>query len=41
LLSDGTFTMNGLFYTGIVSVIILFFGIIIFNKTEKNFIDTV
>ena len=41
LLSDGTFTMNGLLYTGIVSVIILFFGIIIFNKTEKNFIDTV
>ncbi|MDP3312566.1 ABC transporter permease [Lutibacter sp.] len=41
LLSDGSFSINGLLYTVIVTIIVLFFGIIIFNKTEKNFIDTV
>lgn len=41
LLGEGVFSINGLIYTTIITLIILFFGIIIFNKTEKNFIDTV
>jgi lipopolysaccharide transport system permease protein len=41
LLSDGTFSWNGLFFTAVVTLIVLFFGILLFNKTEKSFIDTI
>ena len=41
LLGDGNFSWGGIVYTSIITVILLFFGIIIFNKTEKSFIDTV
>lgn len=41
LLGTGTFSWFGILYTLSVTLIILFFGIIIFNRTEKTFIDTV
>jgi len=41
LLSTGEFSLNMFFYTITVTLVIFFTGIIIFNKTEKNFIDTV
>lgn len=41
LLSDGTFSIKGLLFTTVVTFVVLFFGLIIFNKTERNFIDTV
>jgi len=41
ILDTGTFTFSGLIYTLSFSVLIFLFGLIVFNKTEKNFIDTV
>jgi lipopolysaccharide transport system permease protein len=41
LLGTGTFSLFGILYTVVVTFIVLFFGIIIFNRTEKTFIDTV
>jgi lipopolysaccharide transport system permease protein len=38
---SGTFDWNGLAYSFIIMVILLFFGFILFNKTEKTFADTV
>lgn len=40
-LGTGEFSMASLAYSALVTVIILFFGILIFNKTEKNFVDTI
>ncbi len=40
-LGTGSFTINDLLYSTIVTTIILFFGILIYNKTEKNFVDTI
>lgn len=40
-LGTGEFTAASLGYSAVVTIIILFFGIIIFNKTEKNFVDTI
>jgi lipopolysaccharide transport system permease protein len=40
-LGAGSFDVNGLIYSTFFALIILFFGIIIFNKTEKSFMDTV
>jgi lipopolysaccharide transport system permease protein len=40
-LGKGEFTLWSIGYACIVSVIILFMGILIFNKTEKNFVDTI
>lgn len=40
-LGKGEFTMWSLGYSVLMTIIILFFGIIIFNKTEKNFVDTI
>jgi lipopolysaccharide transport system permease protein len=40
-LGKGEFTVSSLSYSVIVTFIILFIGIIIFNKTEKNFVDTI
>ncbi|WP_417200689.1 ABC transporter permease [Bizionia sp.] len=41
LLGTGTFSWFGVLYTVAVTLVVLFFGIIIFNRTEKTFIDTV
>lgn len=40
-LGAGSFDVNGLIYSIFFALVILFFGIIIFNKTEKSFMDTV
>jgi lipopolysaccharide transport system permease protein len=41
LLNEGSFSYLGFLYTGVVSSVILLVGLVIFNKTEKSFIDTV
>lgn len=41
LLDTGTFTWFGFGYTLAVCILIFFIGLIIFNRTEKTFIDTV
>jgi lipopolysaccharide transport system permease protein len=41
LLNIGQVSMLGLSYTFIVTVVVFFVGLLIFNKTEKSFIDTV
>jgi lipopolysaccharide transport system permease protein len=40
-LGKGEFTPFGLGYSFAVTLVILFAGVIIFNKTERNFVDTV
>lgn len=40
-LGKGEFTLASIGYSVAVTLVILFFGIIIFNKTEKNFVDTI
>jgi lipopolysaccharide transport system permease protein len=40
-LGKGEFTVWSLGYSFLMTIIILFLGIIIFNKTEKNFVDTI
>jgi lipopolysaccharide transport system permease protein len=40
-LGKGEFTIYSLGYSIVVTIVILFLGIIIFNKTEKNFVDTI
>ncbi|WP_191859200.1 ABC transporter permease [Hanstruepera ponticola] len=41
LLGMGYFSWVGFIYTLIISVIVFLFGLIIFNRTEKIFVDTV
>lgn len=41
LLGTGTFSWFGILYTVVLTFVILLFGIVIFNRTEKTFIDTV
>lgn len=41
LLNDGTFSWFWMAYTLLFTIIVFFMGIVIFNKTEKRFIDTV
>jgi lipopolysaccharide transport system permease protein len=41
LLNTGTFSSTMLFYTLGITFITLFLGIVVFNKVEKSFIDTV
>lgn len=41
LLGTGTFNWFGILYTIGVTLVILFLGIVVFNITEKTFIDTV
>jgi len=41
LLNEGNISQFGIAYTFISSVMCLFFGTVIFNKTEKTFIDTI
>ena len=40
-LGKGEFSLWSLGYSAIITVIVLFLGILIFNKTEKNFVDTI
>ncbi len=40
-LGIGTFNVNKLIYTGIICLSIFLVGLIIFNRTEKTFIDTI
>jgi len=37
----GDFSLNGLLYSSSFSVVVLFFGIILFTRAEKDFMDTV
>ena len=37
----GEFSLQGILYVIIVSIIIFLLGLVIFNKTEKSFIDTI
>lgn len=41
LLSVGEVSILGLSYTFVVTIAVFFIGLLIFNKTEKSFIDTV
>lgn len=41
MLNTGTFSWFGFFYTLGVSIILFLIGLVIFNRTEKSFIDTV
>lgn len=41
LLGEGTVSVWGLSYTALVSVVVFFVGLVVFNRTEKSFIDTV
>ena len=40
-LGQGSFSWQALGYTTLFTIVLMFFGLIIFNKTEKNFMDTV
>ena len=40
-LGSGTFTFLGMVYTSILTAVIVFVGIFLFNRTEQNFMDTV
>ena len=40
-LGKGEFTNWSICYSGLVTLIVLIFGILIFNRTEKTFVDTV
>ncbi|RQO71508.1 ABC transporter permease [Pedobacter sp. KBW01] len=40
-LGKGSFSLESLGYTALLTVVILLFGIVVFNKVEKNFVDTV
>jgi lipopolysaccharide transport system permease protein len=39
--SSGTISFNGIIYSAIFSILLLFVGLAIFNRTEKTFMDTV
>ncbi len=41
LLNSGKFSINGFIYTTVITVLIFIVGVLVFNKTEKTFIDTV
>lgn len=40
-LGQGSFSMNGIVYALACSISVLVFGVLIFNRTERKFIDTV
>lgn len=40
-LGQGEFDFSSIAYSTIFTLVVLFMGIIIFNKTEKNFVDTI
>jgi len=41
MLNVGTFSWFGFFYTLSISIVLFLIGLVIFNRTEKSFIDTV
>lgn len=41
ILGKGEFTTVSIGYSAFVTIVLLFIGVIIFNKTEKSFVDTV
>jgi len=41
LLSTGSFSWISFVYTLILSLVLFLIGLVIFNRTEKSFIDTV
>lgn len=41
LLNEGTISIGGLIYTCVITVLLFLLGLVIFNRTEKSFIDTV
>jgi lipopolysaccharide transport system permease protein len=41
LLGSGTFDIYILLYSTVVSFLLVFIGIVIFNKVERNFVDTI
>jgi lipopolysaccharide transport system permease protein len=41
LIGKGTFTSESVFFSVVVTLFITIIGIIIFNKTEKSFVDTI
>ena len=41
LLHEGSISALGLLYTAGVTIVVFIVGLLIFNKTEKSFIDTV
>lgn len=41
LLNTGVFDVEMFIYTIITTVVVVFFGIVVFNKAEKSFIDTI
>ena len=40
-LGKGEFNAWSIGYSALVSIVVMFLGIVIFNKTEKNFVDTI
>ena len=40
-LGEGLFSWNGILYSTGFMIILMFFALVIFNRTEKNFMDTV
>ena len=40
-LGSGSFSIGGLLYSSILMVVLLFLGVIVFNKVERTFMDTV
>jgi lipopolysaccharide transport system permease protein len=40
-LGQGTITIESLTYTIIITILVLMFGTVIYNRVEKNFIDTI
>lgn len=40
-LGKGEFSLWSIGYSAIFTIVVLFLGILIFNKTEKNFVDTI
>lgn len=41
LLNEGQVSLFGMLYTVAITIVVFFIGLLIFNKTEKSFIDTV
>jgi lipopolysaccharide transport system permease protein len=41
LLNNGTYSSFGIIYTAVFTIVIFFLGLLVFNRTEKTFIDTI
>lgn len=41
VLGKGEFTFESIGYAALVTIIVMLLGIVVFNKTEKNFVDTI